>query len=85
MPDALVAWMARVESRTQIVTAPSHCPLCPSSALATLASPHALVASSADQPSECGQSCTPRLRNTSVRTRQIQACAGRGPPASSLS
>ena len=85
MPDALITSMARVESRTPIVTAPSHCPLYPGAALATLASPRALAASRAELPSQSEQSCIPHLKNNSVLTRQIQTLADRGPPASSFS
>jgi hypothetical protein len=82
MPDALIAWMARgVESRTPIVTAPGHCPLYPSAALAALGSPQALPPAHLNALLQDQQKLSAALDSTALQVGQIQTRSARGPPA----
>jgi hypothetical protein len=82
----MAAMMAKAMSgSTPVLSAPTTCPLYPSSLAGPSTPSHALTATVANLPNLLAVSLTPVVEGNAARMRPIRTHAGRGPPASTLS
>jgi len=81
MSDGPAARMAEAASGTLVLAAPSHCPMYPSSDLATIAPGHALVSSPATSPFLVAQAQAPIADSSAAHMSPVRSQAGRGPPS----